>query len=104
MGETRPANRALSCLVGVGENFRDADGQEDRHSDDGERDQKHTSYELDRFVGLLLFLLRFIHMPINAHPIRKGAPSQGGLVSRIEKTDPRLTLVLIERPGKSPIR
>jgi len=65
----------------VSENFRDADCEKHRNRDDGERDQKHTRDELDRFVGLLLFLLRFIHMPINAQTIGKGAPSQGGSVA-----------------------
>ena len=73
-----PIARAESRLVGVSENFRHADRQKDRYGHDSERDQKHTGYELDRFVGLLLFLLRFIHMPINAHPIPNGAPSHGG--------------------------
>ena len=62
----------------MSENFRDADRQQDRDGDHGERDQKHTCYELDRFVGFLLFLLRFIHMPINAQPIGNRAPSHGG--------------------------
>ena len=84
MGETRPADRALtvaevvSRLIGVSENFRYAECQKDRHGDDSERHQEHTCYELDRFVGLLLFLLRFIHMPINAQPIANRAPSHGG--------------------------
>ena len=62
----------------MSENFRDADCQKDRYRDDSERHQKYTSYELDRFVGLFLFLLRFIHMPINAQPIGNRAPSHGG--------------------------
>ena len=79
MGETRPADRALKRrLVGVREDVRDADSEKDRDGDDSERDQKHTRHELDRFVGLLLFLLRFIHMPINAQPIGNRAPSHGG--------------------------
>ena len=79
MGETRPADRApRRPLVGVSENFRDAERQQDRYGDDGERDQKHTRHELDRFVGALLFLLRFIHIAINAQPIRNRAPSDGG--------------------------
>jgi len=72
---------AESRLVGVSENVRHADCQKDRYGDDSERDQKHTGHELDRFVGLLLFVLRFIHMPINAQPIRNGAPSHGGSVA-----------------------
>ena len=63
------------------ENFRDAHCEKHRYRDDSERDQKHTRHELDRFVGLLLFFLRFIHMPINAQRIGKGAPSQGGSVA-----------------------
>ena len=79
MGETRPADRApRRRLVGVSENFRDADRQKDRYGDDSERDQKHAGHELDRFVGLLLFLLRFIHMRINAQQIGNRAPSHGG--------------------------
>lgn len=79
MGETRPADRALKRrLIGVSENVRDAERQKDRDGDDGERHQKHTCYELDRFVSFLLFLLRFIHMPINAQPIGNRAPSHGG--------------------------
>lgn len=62
----------------MSENFRDADCEKHRYGDDSERDQKHTRHELDCFVCLLLFLLRFIHMPINAQPIGKGAPSHGG--------------------------
>jgi hypothetical protein len=62
----------------VSENVRDANREENRYGDDGERDQKHTRHELDQFIGVLLFLLRFIHMPINAQPIGNGAPSHGG--------------------------
>ena len=79
MGETRPSrSRAESRLVRVSEDVRDADSQEDRYGDDSEGDQKHTGHELDRFVGLLLFLLRFFHMLINAQPMGNGAPSHGG--------------------------
>ena len=62
----------------MSEDIRDANCQKDRYGDDSERDQKNTGHELDRFVGLLLSLLRFIHMPINAQPIRNRAPSHGG--------------------------
>ena len=80
-GNASCRSRAEIRLVRVSENFRDADCEKHRDGDDGERDQKHTRHELDRFVGLLLFLLRFIHMPINAQTIGKGAPSQGGSVA-----------------------
>jgi hypothetical protein len=62
----------------AGENFRDADCEKGSHGDEGERDQKDTRHELDRFVGLFLFFLRFIHMPINAQPNSNGSPSFGG--------------------------
>ena len=62
----------------AGEDFRDADREKDRDSDDSERNEKDTSHELDGFIGLLLFLLHFIHMPINAQPIGNEAPSHGG--------------------------
>ena len=50
----------------AGENFRDADCEKGSDGDKGERDQKDTRHELDCFIGLFLFFLRFIHMPINA--------------------------------------
>ena len=50
----------------AGENFRDADREKGSHGDEGERDQKDTRHELDCFIGLFLFFLCFIHMPINA--------------------------------------
>jgi hypothetical protein len=62
----------------AGENFRDADCEKGGHGDEGERDQKDTRHELDRFIGLFLFFLCFIHMLINAQAIGNGAPSHGG--------------------------
>lgn len=50
----------------AGEDFRDADCEKGGHGDEGERDQKDTRHELDRFIGLFLFFLCFIHMLINA--------------------------------------
>ena len=79
MGETRPSDpRAKSRLVGVAEYVRNAECEKHRYGDDGKRDQKHTRHQLDRLIGLFLFLLCFIHIPINAQPRGNRAPSHGG--------------------------
>ena len=62
----------------MGEDLGDAECKKDRYGDHGERDQKHTRHELDGLIGPLLFLLRFVHMPINAQRCGNGAPSDGG--------------------------
>lgn len=60
------------------EDRRDLHREEDGDGDNRERDQGVTHHELHELIGLLLFGLRFVHMPINDYYSGRGSPSHGG--------------------------